>query len=133
MAPTRIGAGLLAAFGALALALAAVGLHGVIAYSVSLRTREVGIRMALGAGRGQILRQVLAQGGRLALIGVVLGTVAALAASRVLSSLLYGVSPFDPLAYGVAAAVLIAFAVVANLAPALTAARIDPLRALRRE
>jgi putative ABC transport system permease protein len=133
MAPTRIGAAVLGSFGALALLLAAVGLYGVIAYSVSLRTREVGIRIALGAARGQVLRLVLAQGGRLALIGLVLGTLASLGAGRVLASLLYGVSPFDPAAYAVAAALLAIVAVAANLAPALAAARIDPLRALRRE
>lgn len=133
MAPTRIGAGLLGSFGALALLLAAVGLYGVIAYSVSLRTREVGIRMALGAARGQVLRMILAQGGRLALVGMTLGTLASLAVGQVLASLLYGVSPFDPAAYGVASALLLAVAGIANVAPALTAARIDPLRALRRE
>ncbi len=133
MAPTRIGAGLLGGFGALALLLAAVGLYGVIAYSVSLRTREVGIRMALGAARGQVLGLVLAQGGRLALVGLVLGTLVSFATGRVLASLLYGVSPFDPVAYGVAAALLAVVTCAANLAPALAAARIDPLRALRRE
>ena len=133
MAPTRIGAGLLGGFGALALLLAAVGLYGVIAYSVSLRTREVGIRIALGAARGQVVGLVLAQGGRLASIGLVLGTLASLGTGRVLASLLYGVSPFDPTAYAVAAALLALVAGAANLVPALTAARIDPLRALRRD
>ena len=133
MAPTQLGAGLLGAFGVLALALAAVGLYGVIAYSVSLRTREVGVRMALGATRGQVLRLVLGQGGRLAATGIVLGTLASLGVGQVLASLLYGVSPFDPLAYGVAAVILLLVAGLANLAPALTAARIDPLLALRRD
>jgi predicted permease len=133
MAPTRIGATLLASFGALALLLAAVGLYGVIAYAVSLRTREVGIRMALGAARGQVLLMVLAQGGRLALVGIVLGGVASLGVGQVLGSLLYGVSPFDAAAYGIASALLLSVAGVANLAPALAASRIDPLRALGRE
>jgi predicted permease len=133
MAPTRIGALLIGSFAALALVLAAFGLYGVIAYSVSLRTREVGIRMALGAGPAHVLRTVLAQGGRLALVGVALGTLASFGAGQVLASLLYGVSPFDPVAYGVAAGVLLAVAALANLAPAIGAARIDPLRALRRE
>jgi predicted permease len=133
MAPTRIGAGLLGAFGALALLLAAVGLYGVIAYSVSLRTREVGIRMAVGAARGRILRMVLAQGSRLAMLGIGIGTLGSLATARVLASLLYGISPFDPVAYGAACGLLLAVACLANLAPAIAAARIDPLLALRRE
>jgi hypothetical protein len=133
MAPTRIGALLIGLFGALALLLAAFGLYGVIAYSVSLRTREVGIRMALGAAPRQVLRTVFAQGGKLALVGIGLGTVASLGAGQVLASMLYGVSPFDPLAYGVAAGVLLLVTGLANLAPAISAARIDPLRALRRD
>ena len=133
MAPTRIGAGLLGAFGALALLLAAVGLYGVIAYSVSLRTREVGIRMAVGADRRRIVRMVLGQGVRLAAAGIVVGTLAALATSRVLASLLYGISPFDPAAYAMACGLLLAVACLANLLPALSAARIDPLRALKTE
>jgi predicted permease len=133
MAPTRIGAGIVGGFGALALLLAAIGLYGVIAYSVSLRTREIGIRMALGAAPRQVLRLVLSQGGRLALIGLGVGTLASLGVGQVLSSLLYGVSPFDPVAFAVAGGVLVAVAGLANLAPALTAARIDPLRALRRD
>jgi ABC-type antimicrobial peptide transport system permease subunit len=133
MAPTRIGAGLLGAFGALALLLAAVGLYGVIAYSVSLRTREVGIRMAVGADRRRIVRMVLGQGARLAAAGIVVGTLVALATSRVLASLLYGISPFDPAAYAMAGGLLLAVACLANLLPALSAARIDPLRALKTE
>jgi predicted permease len=133
MAPTRIGAGLLSAFGALALLLAAVGLYGVIAYSVSLRTREVGIRMAVGADRSRIVRMVLAQGTRLAAAGIMVGALTSLATARVLASLLYGVSPFDPAAYAFACGLLLAVACLANLVPALSAARIDPLRALKAE
>ena len=133
MAPTRIGAGLMGAFGALALLLAAVGLYGVIAYSVSLRTHEVGIRMAVGADRSRIVRMVLAQGTRLAAAGIVVGGLVSLATTRVLASLLYGVSPFDPAAYGFACGLLLAVACLANLVPALSAARIDPLRALKAE
>jgi putative ABC transport system permease protein len=124
---------MLGAFGVLALLLAAVGLYGVIAYSVSRRTREVGIRIALGAERSQVLRMVLFQGGRLALIGIVLGAAGAAGAARLLESLLYGVSGFDPLAYGAAAGVLLLVASMANLVPAMTAARVDPVRALRNE
>ena len=133
MAPTRIGAGVIGAFGGFALLLAAIGLYGVVAYSVSLRTREVGIRMAIGAAPGQVLRLILAQGGRLTAVGIALGTVASIAVGQVLSSLLYGVSPFDPLAYLVAVGLLGTVAGLANLAPAAAAARIDPLKALRRD
>jgi hypothetical protein len=133
IAPTRIGAMVLGAFGALALLLAAVGLYGVIAQAVSRRTREVGIRIALGAERGQVLRMILAEGSRLALVGIGLGTLAAAGVGRVLESLLYGVSGFDPIAYSLAAGLLLLVALAANLMPALTAARIDPVRALRAE
>ena len=133
MAPTRIGAGLLGSFGALALLLAAVGLYGVIAYSVSLRTREVGIRMAVGADRGRIVRMVLGHGTRLAAAGIGVGAVISLGTARVLASLLYGISPFDPAAYAAACGLLMAVACLANLVPALSAARIDPLRALKAE
>jgi putative ABC transport system permease protein len=131
--PTRVGALVLGAFGALALLLAGVGLYGVVAYSVSRRTREVGIRMALGAERRTVLRLILAQGGRLALVGVALGAIASVGVGRLLESLLYGVSGFDPIAYGAAAGILLLTACLANLVPALTAARLDPVRALRSE
>jgi len=131
MAPTRIGAAIVGVVGVLALLLAAVGLYGVIAYSVSLRTREVGIRMALGAERGQVLRMVLGQGTRLALVGVGLGAALAAAAARVLQSMLYGVSTLDPVAYGAAAALLLLVALAANLVPAVTASRVAPATAIR--
>lgn len=133
LAPTRIGAALLGAFGALALALAAVGLYGVVAYSVSQRAREMGVRTAIGARPGDLVRLVLGQGARLAGVGIGVGAVLAALAGRVFSSLLYGVSPLDPLAYAVAASVLLAVAALANLVPALAAARVDPVRALRSE
>jgi putative ABC transport system permease protein len=133
MAPTRIAAGLLGSFGALALLLAAVGLYGVIAYSVSRRTRELGIRMAVGASRSRILKMVLGQGLRLAIGGAIAGGIVAVASARVLASLLYGISPLDPAAYAAACALLLTVACLANLAPAIAAARTDPLRALRRE
>ena len=119
MAPTRIAALLVGAFGGLALVLAAVGLYGVIAYAVSLRTRELGLRLALGAERGEVLRLVLAQGARLALAGLTLGAGAAVLVGRLLEGLLYGVGTFDPLAYGGAAAVLLVVATAANLVPAI--------------
>jgi macrolide transport system ATP-binding/permease protein len=133
LAPTRIGAWLMGAFGGLALLLAAVGLYGVVAYAVSLRTREVGIRMALGAERSQVLWMMFGQGGRLAITGLALGTVAAAAVGRLLGSLLYGVSGLDPVAYGIAGLALLAVAALANLVPALGASRIEPMRALRSE
>jgi putative ABC transport system permease protein len=133
LAPTRIGAVLLAAFGSLALLLAAIGLYGVISYSVSQRTREMGVRMALGARRTEILRLVMGQGARLALVGVGAGVLLAGLVGRIFTALLYGVSPTDPLAYALAIGVLAAVAAAANLAPALGAARVDPMRALRSE
>ena len=133
LAPARAGAALLSAFGGLALMLAAVGLYGVVSYSVAQRTREVGIRMALGARVGDVLQLMLGRGMRLAAVGVAFGALAAAALSRVLSSLLYGVSAFDPVAFAAAAALLLAVAFVANLVPARRAARVDPTVALRYE
>ena len=131
LAPTRIGATIIGVVGVLALGLAAIGLYGVIAYSVSLRTREVGIRMALGAERGQVLRMVLGQGTRLALAGVGLGAVLAAGVATVLQSMLYGVSTFDPAAYAVASGLLLLVALAANLAPAIAASRVQPATAIR--
>jgi predicted permease len=133
LAPSRIGAALLGAFGSLALLLAAIGLYGVVSYSVSQRTRELGVRAALGAQRGDLLRLVLREGTRLAAVGIVVGGVLSALVGRVFGALLYGVSPLDPVAYGLAAGVLLLVAAGANLVPALAAARVDPMRALRSE
>ena len=133
MIPTRMAAFAAAAFGGLALLLAAVGLYGVIAYAVSRRTREIGIRMALGAKRGQVLRLVMHQGARLAIAGIALGVLASAGVARLLVLLLYGVSTIDPLAYTAAITVLLLVASVANLVPAFAAARVDPAKALRGE
>jgi predicted permease len=129
----RIGAALLSLFGLLALVLAAVGMYGVMAYTVSLRTQEIGIRMALGAGQRQVLQMILRQGMTLVVIGVGLGLAAAFALGRLVSNLLFGVSPFDLAAFGGTALLLAAVAVAANYLPARRAMRVDPIRALRYE
>ncbi|MGH9519097.1 MAG: FtsX-like permease family protein, partial [Terriglobales bacterium] len=122
---------LLAGFGILALLLAVVGLYGVIAASVAQRTREYGIRMALGADAGALLKLVVGQGLRLALIGVGIGIVLAILLTRFMAFLLYGLSPLDPISYALAAALLVGVTVLACLLPARRATRVDPLRALR--
>ena len=131
--PTRLGSQLLAAFGVLALLLAGVGLYGVVAYSVARRTREVGLRIALGADRTAVLGMILKQGMVLAGVGIGLGVLLAALAAQVLQALLYGVSTLDPLAYVGAALLLVLVALVANLEPAWRASRLDPMRSLRYE
>jgi len=122
---------LLGIFAVVALALAAVGTYGILSYMVTQRRREIGIRMALGAGFSQVVRLVLGQGLVMAVIGVALGIAGALALSRVTRSLLYGVSPVDPLTFGVAAGVITLVALVASLLPTRRATRVDPLVAIR--
>ncbi len=124
---------LFAGFAGLALLLAAIGLYGVVSYSVSQRTREIGVRMALGAGRLSVIRMVLWQGLGLTLLGVVLGLAGAAAATRAMQSLLFGVSRLDPLTFAVVGAGLIAVALVAAWVPARRAVRVDPAVALRGE
>jgi predicted permease len=133
LAPQRVMATLLAVFGALALALAAVGLYGVASYSVTQRTREIGIRMALGASRQRVMLMVLLQGLALVAAGAVIGAVIALVLARSVRTLLVGVAPTDAVTFVATAAVLIAVATLASYFPALRATRIDPLRALRYE
>jgi predicted permease len=127
----KIGVMLSSVFGLLALALASIGLYGVMAYSVTQRTRELGVRMALGAGRTNVVRLILGQGMTLVLSGVALGLIATLAAGRMLDRVLYGVGAADPLSVAGAAAVLIVVALLACYLPARSASTLDPLAALR--
>jgi predicted permease len=129
----RFAMQLLGGFAALAILLAAVGIYSVLAYGVRRRRREIGIRMALGAEAGSVLRMIVFQGMRTALVGVAIGLAAALALGRVLASLLYGVRASDPATFAAVAAVLCAVALAASLLPAMRAARIDPVRTLREE
>jgi len=129
----RMGAALLTVFGGVALILAIVGVYGVLSYSVNQQTREIGIRMAMGAQTGSVLSLVVKQGMRLAIVGLVLGLVVAFAAMRLLSSLLFGVSAHDPLIFGGVTLILATAAIMACYIPARRAAHVDPLVALRYE
>jgi len=131
--PARVGAILAAGFGGLGTLLAAIGLYGVIAFSVTRRTREIGVRMALGAKPAGVLSMVMRQGSVIVATGLVVGAVLAAAAASALQGLLYGITPFDPLAWGFAIAAMIAAAALANFVPARRAMRIDPMTALRIE
>ncbi|MGH9612321.1 MAG: FtsX-like permease family protein, partial [Bryobacteraceae bacterium] len=124
---------LLGAFALLALVLAAIGVYGVMSYAVAQRTREIGIRAALGARPADLLRMIAAQGMTMALLGLAAGTAGALALTQLLRSFLYGVTPRDAPTFVVAALLLAGFALLATLIPALRAARLDPAAALRRE
>ncbi len=131
--PARVGALLAAAVGGHGTLLAGIGLYGVIAFSVTRRTREIGVRMALGARPAGVLSMVMRQGLIIVAIGLAAGAVLAGAAAVALRGLLYGITPFDPVAWGLAIAAMIAAAALANFVPARRAMRIDPMTALRIE
>jgi putative ABC transport system permease protein len=133
LAQRRFTMRLLALFAGTALLLSAIGIYGVMAYFVMQRTREIGIRMALGAPTASVVRMVLGQGARLAVAGVVAGLAGALAITRALSTLLFAVSPHDPLTLAALSLALTAVAMLACYIPARRATRVDPLRALRYE
>jgi predicted permease len=131
LAPRRLIATLLGLFALLALVITAAGIGGVLAFSVSQRTQEIGIRMALGASRSEVLRMVLQQGLKLVILGLALGTIAAYFLTRLMTGILYAVPPGDPLTFAAVEAVLLAVAALACLLPARRATAINPMVALR--
>jgi ABC-type antimicrobial peptide transport system permease subunit len=133
LAPRRFSMTLLGVFAGLALLLSSVGIYGVISYLVGQRTQEIGIRVALGARRIDVCRAVLGRGLKMALVGVAMGIAAALGLTRVMGSMLYGVSPWDPATFCGVALVLLLVALAACYLPARRALRVDPIVALRHE
>jgi predicted permease len=129
----RIFACLTAGFGVLALILACIGIYGIMSYTVALRTNEIGIRMALGAQVGQVLRMVLSESSWLTILGVVLGLATALGLGRLIRTMLYGLKAYDPVTLAGAGMLLILVGLAASLVPARRAACIDPMQALRHE
>jgi ABC-type antimicrobial peptide transport system permease subunit len=133
VAQPRFLAALLTGFSLLAAVLALVGVYGLLSFSVSRRVREIGVRMALGAGRARVLRLVLGQSGALVSIGLIAGAALALVLSRLLRTLLFGVRPDDPVTIVAMAGAIAGAALLASLPPALRASRIDPVVALRED
>ncbi|HZR56091.1 MAG TPA: ABC transporter permease [Terriglobales bacterium] len=133
LSPQRFNMLLLATFSGLALLLAAIGIYSVLAYSVRRRVREIGVRMAMGAQRGDILRMILGQGTRLALIGAAIGTIAAFGLTRLMTSQLFGVAPTDPITFLSVTTLIVLVALVACYIPARRATKVDPMVALRYE
>ena len=133
VAAPEMRAWLFGAFAFLALALSVIGVYGVVGYLVAQRTHEIGIRLALGAARGRVLRSMLLEGMRPVALGIVAGLVASLAAGRVLTQMLFGVTATDVTTYAAVIAVLFAAAVIATWIPARRVTRVDPMRALRAE
>jgi putative ABC transport system permease protein len=133
MAEPRFNMMVVALFAAFAVVLTAIGIYGVIAYSVAQRTHEMGVRMALGAARGDVMRLVLSESIGIAAAGVALGVAGAALLTRMMSSLLFGVTAQDPLTYGAGAGLLLAVAILASYIPARRATRVEPATALRAE
>jgi len=133
VSPQRFNMLLLACFAGLALILATVGIYSVLSYTVRRRVREIGIRMALGASNNDVVRMVLTDGMKPILLGVVLGLAAALALSRVVASLIFGVRATDPLTFAAVALLLLIVGIFATILPALRATRIEPVQILREE
>jgi len=131
VSPRRFLVMLLSLFALSALLLASIGIYGVVSYTVTQRTAEIGIRMALGATTGQVQRHVMTQTVTLVATGLVIGTLGALVLTRVTASLLYNLQPTDPLTFAITVTVLLLVAVSAGYLPALRASRLDPMRALR--
>jgi putative ABC transport system permease protein len=133
LALRRASSLLISGFAALALLLACIGIYGMMAYAVTQRIPEIGVRMALGAQREQVLRMMLFRGLRLAAVGAAIGLAGAFASTRLLASLLFEVSAMNPLVFALATGLLLAVAVFASYLPARRAAAIDPMRVLRTE
>lgn len=131
VAPRRLNAVLVSAFGVLAVIIAAVGIAGVLAFSVSARTTEIGIRMSLGADQGRVQRMILGEGGLLLVVGLVLGVAGAFFAARVIQGMLFGVAPHDPATFTGVAIVMAAIGIGACWIPARRASRIDPAITMR--